>query len=115
MRVLVYGGRDFTDTESLYKYLDKFHEENLITIIIEGDARGADRIAGHWARKNRIDLLVFKAQWDTLGKAAGFIRNKQMRDEGRPDVGIQCPGGKGTEMMRKLLEEKGIPVYDITS
>ena len=114
MRVLIFGGRDFTDSEALYKYLDKFHRENLITTVIEGDARGADRMAGYWARKNKINLLIFKADWDKYGKAAGFIRNKQMRDEGKPDVGIACPGGVGTEMMKKLLSEKGIPVYDIT-
>lgn len=115
MRVLVFGGRDFTDSESLYSYLDKFHKENPITTLIEGDARGADRMAGYWARKNKVNLQIYKAQWDQYGKAAGFIRNKQMRDEGNPDVGIACPGGRGTEMMKKLLEEKEIPVYDIAS
>jgi len=115
MRVLVFGGGDFTDSKALYSYLDKFHKNNPIDVIIEGDARGADRMAGYWARKNGVDLLIFPADWKSHGKAAGFLRNRQMRDEGKPDVGVACPGGRGTEMMKKLLEEVGIPVYDIAS
>lgn len=113
MRVLVFGGRDFTDRDSLYKYLDAFHKEFTITLIIQGAARGADRMAGEWAISRGVNQLVFPADWNNHGKAAGFIRNKKMRDEGEPDVGIACPGGKGTQMMRSLLEDKGIFVYDI--
>jgi hypothetical protein len=43
-RLLVCGGRDFTDTVAAYKVLDAWHRALGIGVIIEGDARGADRI-----------------------------------------------------------------------
>lgn len=95
MRVLVCGGRDFTNTEFLYKVLDKFHKEHPIDVIIEGDARGADRMAGYWARRNRVDLLVFPAKWDEYGKSAGYKRNIEMLNQ-EPDVVIGFDAGKGT-------------------
>lgn len=103
MRVLVCGSRHFTDTELLYSTLDKFHKVRPIDVIIEGDARGADRMAGFWAKKNKIDLLIFPAQWDVHGKAAGPIRNTQMLREGKPDVVIAFlyQNSRGTANMIK--------------
>lgn len=113
MRVLVCGGRDFSDTERAYKVLDHFHKEYMFDVLIEGDARGADRIAGHWARKNKVDLLIFKAQWDTYGKSAGFKRNQQMLDEGKPDLLIAFPGGVGTGMMIQLAKKAGVRIIEV--
>ena len=112
MRVLVCGGRDFSNTPLLYNVLDNLYKTEIVDCIIEGDARGADRIAGYWAKKNRVDLLLFPANWN-LGKSAGFIRNKQMLEEGKPDLVIAFPGGKGTANMVKLAKEAGIPVKEI--
>ena len=56
MRVLVCGGRNFSDVGLVYRTPDRFHKDKQIDCIIEGDAPGAGRMAGYWARKNRIDL-----------------------------------------------------------
>ena len=56
MRVLVCGGRDFADSALLYGVLDELNRTKTIICVIEGDARGADRLAGQWARRNHIDL-----------------------------------------------------------
>jgi hypothetical protein len=111
MRILVCGGRDFTDTEFAYKTLDRVHRERGITCIIEGNARGADRIAGYWARKNRVDNRKFRADWKRDGKAAGPIRNQRMLDEGKPDAVIAFPGGRGTADMISRAERSGLPVW----
>jgi predicted Rossmann-fold nucleotide-binding protein len=47
----------------------------------------------------------YPADWTKHGKSAGFVRNKQMLEEGKPDVVIAFPGGTGTAMMIKLVEE----------
>lgn len=115
MRVLVCGGRDFSDTLTAYSLLDKYHKEYQFDVVIEGDARGADRIAGFWARRNKLDNLKFPAEWDKYGKSAGYIRNKQMLDEGKPDLVIAFPGGRGTENMIKLAKEAGVEVIEVHS
>jgi hypothetical protein len=82
MRVLVCGSRIFDHKEKLFKVLDQLHKDVGIDVIIEGDAKGADRMAGFWARKNKIDNLKFPADWDKYGRGAGYIRNMQMLTEG---------------------------------
>ena len=113
MRVLVCGGRDFAKTDVLYAFMDKLCKSHPIDTVIEGDARGADRMAGYWARRNRITNLKFPANWKGHGKAAGHIRNQQMLDEGKPDLVIAFPGGRGTADMISRAKRAGIEVMEI--
>ncbi len=110
MRILVCGGRDFTDKEYLFTQLDNFSKNNIVDCIIEGNAKGADRLAGYWARYNHIHNIKFNADWNKYNKAAGAIRNKQMLDEGKPDIILAFPGGKGTNHMIDLAISYGITV-----
>jgi hypothetical protein len=110
MRLLVCGGRDFSDTVNANKVLDAMHRALGIDVVIEGDARGADRIAGYWARRNRIDNLKFPADWNAHGRAAGAIRNQQMLDEGRPSHVLAFPGGRGTADMVRRAKAAGVQV-----
>jgi len=80
MRILVCGGRDFTDWKAAFRALDAAHAKRPITCIIHGDARGADRSGKAWAIMNEIDHVPFPAAWDKHGNRAGPIRNQQMLD-----------------------------------
>lgn len=116
MRVLVCGARTYNNIEHLYSTLDKLHKKYGFDVVIEGDARGADRMAGYWARKNKLDNLKFPADWEKYGRAAGFIRNKQMLDEGQPDLVIAfglTPESKGTRNMVDQATKAGIEVVII--
>lgn len=106
MRVLVCGGRDFDDPGLLFKTLENHHIEKLI----EGGARGADRIARQYAYTMNIPKLTFEADWKKYGNSAGPIRNQQMIDEGKPDLVIAFPGGRGTADMVKRAIKAGVPV-----
>ena len=121
MRVLVCGGRDFTNKELLFNTLwnlmdQRKTEEYVCTdeyTIIHGDAKGADSLADLFAYTYGTNLDVYPADWNTYGKAAGAIRNKQMLEEGKPDLVIAFPGGKGTANMVKLALEAGIEVMQV--
>lgn len=113
MRILVCGGRDWTDTEAVYRFLDKLLLSEQIDAVIEGDARGVDRIAGFWARRNKIDNLKFRADWSAHGKAAGPIRNQKMLDEGKPDLVVAFPGGRGTADMVARAKRANIKTYEV--
>ena len=113
MRVLVCGGRDFSDCGLVWDTLDKLARVEVIDCIIEGDARGADRIAGAWAKRRRVDLKLFPANWLKHGKAAGPIRNQQMLDSAKPDLVIAFPGGNGTADMVRRAREAGIEVRTV--
>lgn len=53
--------------------------------IIEGNCRGADRMAGEIGGELGIQVTEFDADWEKHGRAAGPIRNSEMLKE-KPDV-----------------------------
>lgn len=50
MKVLVCGGRHWTDARFLFDMLDEWHAQEKITLLIEGGSRGADAMAFSWLR-----------------------------------------------------------------
>jgi len=118
MRVLVCGGRDYgigkpDEWVSMFRVLAGNHERHYFTAIIEGGAPGADAGARTFGEQNGIPVLTFNADWKTHGKAAGPIRNQRMINEGKPDLVIAFPGGKGTADMVRRARAAGIEVREI--
>lgn len=139
MRVLVCGGRDFGERSKAplgsfqfiedsrrivaqRELLDRVLSEQCPTgheIIIHGAARGADRQVDMWARKRRQKVMSFPADWYPNGRSAGMDRsagpkrNQRMIDEGKPDLVVAFPGGKGTEDMKRRAKAAGIKVIEV--
>ncbi len=107
-KLLVCGGRDFEDRTRLYARLDKFHSERGVALLIEGGQRGADTLAGDWARERSVPLRVVPAEWKRYGILAGIIRNRKMLAMlGASDVVLAFPGGKGTASMVGIALQAG--------
>lgn len=113
MRVLICGGRNYHDSRRVYAVLDKLYTEGDITCIIQGGARGADSLASDYADQMGIPQEQYDADWETHGTFAGPMRNKRMLDEGRPDLVIAFPGGRGTADMVKKARKAGVEVIEI--
>src|SRR5215468_5848253 len=113
MKVLVCGGRAFADAAFVHAELDRLHAQYRFTILIEGDARGVDRIAGEWAKAKGVDLRKFPADWKREGRHAALIRNERMLTDGRPEMVVAFPGGNGTAYTCSKAEQTGIPVLRI--
>lgn len=105
-RVLVCGGRDFSDTKALGSALRSVEP----LCIIQGGARGADYLAATWGRSNGVPVIQVDAQWHRYGKKAGYLRNRWMLDLCAPELILAFPGGNGTKMMVALAVEAGLPV-----
>jgi hypothetical protein len=122
MRLLVCGSRTWTDRARLWQVLDRLvaeHGDGQV-VLIEEDARGADRLAGQLARQRGWRLERYPADWTHHGKAAGFRRNAWMLREGHPDLVVACTVGplhesRGTADMVRRAQEAGVPVQIITS
>jgi len=112
MKILVCGGRDYSDRKRVYQILDAVHAKFTITELIHGAARGADSLGGEWARERGIPEKAYPAQWDKHGRGAGPIRNQQMLDEGKPDGVVAFPGGNGTADMIRRSKAAGLKVYE---
>lgn len=110
MRVLVCGSRWFTDWELMDAVLSaELHEGDTL---IHGAARGADTMAEEWATGQGIEILDFPANWDKYKKAAGPIRNKQMLEEGKPDIVIAflAKDSRGTKNMIDQATKAGVEI-----
>lgn len=89
IKVIIAGSRNFydynivEDTVASYFMSRGILKENVE--IISGGARGADSLGEQLADSYGLKLTVFPAQWDTYGKAAGMIRNKEMADYAAKD------------------------------
>ncbi len=112
MRVLVTGGRSYSDKAYLWSILDGYGPPE-VSEIISGMAPGADTFAAEWAERFGFPLHKFPADWRKHGRAAGPIRNQRMIDEGKPDLVIAFPGGTGTADCVRRAEAAGIRVIRV--
>lgn len=112
MKVLVCGGRDYTNYAMLANTLNALHARSPITLLIHGDARGADSLAHQWAMKYHIPVLPMPANWDKHGKAAGAIRNMEMLMQA-PDLVVAFKGGRGTAHMVGISKKKNVKVLEV--
>jgi hypothetical protein len=112
IRVLVCGGRDFSDWPQLALTLDQLRAERGIELVIHGAAPGADTLADTWARSRDIAVDRYYALWKTEGRAAGPRRNQRMLDAG-PDLVVSFSGGKGTADMVRRARAAGIEVIEV--
>lgn len=110
MRVLVTGGRDFGNRELLFEILDRLHATHGFTLLIHGDASGADRLAGEWGAARGVAVEAHPADWKKHGRAAGPIRNQKMLEE-NPELVVAFPGGRGTADMVTKAKRAGVEVF----
>ena len=108
-RVLVCGGREYTKRARVKEILDAISPK----LIIHGNARGADKLAGEYGFLNKIPMEVYPADWDQHPKAAGPIRNRRMLNEGNPTMIVAFPGGDGTNDMVDLGRKAKVPITRI--
>ena len=110
MRVLVCGDRYWSDADLILARLAQFNPGD---VVIHGGANGADTIAGMCAQKLGHNVEVFRADWNTYGRAAGPIRNRVMLDT-KPDLVIafhDCiAASKGTRDCTTEAKKRGISV-----
>ena len=113
-RVLICGSRTWDDQKSIQRYVDSLPDD---TVVIEGEARGADSIARACAEQRGLEVLPFPADWKRYGKAAGSIRKTQMLMEGRPNMVVafvyDLESSKGTKNMVDKARTQGVPILVI--
>ena len=125
LRIIIAGGRDFTDYKLLKKTLKDYlinliaqgyHVTPSVIKIVSGTAKGADELGERLADEFGFQVYRFPADWDRFGKSAGYIRNKEMA---RFAAGGDLMGvlfafwdgkSKGTKHMIDLAYDHGVVV-----
>lgn len=112
MSVIVAGGRDYGrqpgQVEALYRDLDRLHTKHAQLEIVSGMARGADRLGYQWAKARDMPIACFPADWERLGKSAGFVRNQFMAWYSTHLMAYWDGRSAGTQHMIKTAETAGL-------
>lgn len=118
-KLLISGGRDFTDHEFVEYFLDRFHHnpDLGIFILIHGAAKGVDTFGENWARKNNVMTFPFRPEYDKFVDKwkAPLARNLQMIKIGKPTCAMIFPGGDGTRHMFEACLGNKLHTYKIDS
>lgn len=112
-RILVCGGRDYTNENRVWSQLDYQAMHRGVSVIINGGASGADGLSTAWANARGVPCLSFYANWQKHGKAAGPIRNQEMLDREKPTLVIAFAGGRGTADMVRRARAAGVEIIEV--
>ena len=116
-KLIIAGGRDFTNDQMMREHLDRLAHggplDEYAVSIVSGMARGADMLGFQFARKHNVKVYQFPADWNQHGKAAGFIRNKQMGDFADGLLAFWDGQSRGTKQMIEYMQSLNKPTYII--
>ena len=100
---VVAGSRGFQNYKLLESELDKIQDQ--ISEIVCGEAKGADTFGRIYGESHNIKVSSFPADWQRYGKAAGYMRNKEMAEYAHKAIVFwdgASPGSK--DMITKMKE-----------
>jgi hypothetical protein len=110
LRLIIAGGRDFNNFESLVERCDFFLQNHKEVIVISGRAKGADLLGEKYAKLRGFDVEVFEADWDQFGKAAGPVRNRDMAKRADALIAFWDGKSRGTKHMIETAKDLGLKV-----
>lgn len=108
MKLIIAGGRDFTNYELLYNTVTNFINNDSNIEIISGGANGADKLGERYATENGYLIIKFLAKWDKYGKSAGYKRNLEMAEYADSCICFWDGKSKGTNHMITIAKNKGL-------
>lgn len=110
-RLLVTGGRDFTDGHYIWRWLSTLHARYGFALLIHGGSRGVDILSDAWARGHGVQPVQCDALWAYYrargcSQVAGPSRNSLMLLL-QPQLVLAFPGGTGTaDMIAKTMDAR---------
>ena len=124
LRVIIAGSREFNDFPKLMNSsieilteISKKRDDLDRIRIVSGTARGADKLGEQYSKIAGYELSKFPADWDGLGKIAGYVRNAEMAKFAVEDdsygvlIAFWDGQSRGTKHMIDLAKRCGLEVH----
>lgn len=105
IKLIIAGGRDFTNYELLKEKIKENYEIDKIQIV-SGHAQGADKLGEKFATEHNIPLITFPADWNSHGKKAGMVRNEKMANYADEAILFWDGYSSGTSNMIHTMRNK---------
>lgn len=103
MKLAIVGSRNLSDIA-----LDEYVTDE-VSEIVSGGAVGVDRCAAAFARRRGIILTEFLPEYETYGRAAPIVRNKQIVDYADRILVFWNGSSRGTKSVIEYAEKVGKP------
>lgn len=110
MKIIIAGGRLFSDYPFLKLKCDNIIGGRIGIEIVSGTAKGADKLGERYAKEKGFYISEFPANWDDHGKKAGYLRNDQMAQYADALIAFWDGTSSGTKHMIDLANERGLKV-----
>jgi len=123
MKTIIAGSRYIDEHEALSCAIEGAIQAGVTpTFVLEGGARGVDRLGRQWAIENRIPFKTYHADFTTLGPRAGPLRNERMAEDAEALIAVwdgelfrEGKNGEirtcGTYDMIERAKAKGLKVF----
>lgn len=112
-KVVVAGCRNFNNYKIAHDFIDacieRIRNENTL-IFISGGCNGADMLGERYAKENGFKVERYTADWETYGKKAGPIRNRQMAQISDYVICFWDGKSKGTKSMIDFAKQFNKPI-----
>ena len=110
-RVIIAGGRDFNNYPGLAQTMDRLLANVTDEIVIVcGMAQGADKLGEQYAKERGYTVRYFPADWDGMGRGAGFIRTEEMAQNADALVAFWDGKSRGTKHMIETAQKHKLDV-----
>ena len=107
--IAIVGSRDYHDKAIVEAKLAEFRHKYKYITVVSGGAKGPDSFAEQWAKRNQINCIVYLPDW-SLGKYAGYARNKQIVDKCDELIAFWDGISNGTNHSILLAKQQNKPV-----
>lgn len=112
-RIIVAGSRSIQSKEIIFQKQDalfsnKVKQEEIQ--IVSGGARGVDRIGEEYAATRGFECKIFPADWNNLGKRAGYVRNCRMAENADALVAFWDGRSPGTKHMIQIARSHNLDI-----
>ena len=116
MRVIIAGSRDITvsdeDMDAHVDEWERIHGTRLRSVVC-GMARGVDTSGRMWAEQRGIPVWHYPADWDTHGRSAGPIRNREMAENADGLILVWDGSSRGSANMLSQARQHKLRIYEV--
>lgn len=118
MKVIVAGSREGVPQELVWAAIEASPWRTKITRLVCGKARGVDTYGEWWAKEQRrkgveIEIDSVPADWDAHGKAAGFLRNREMGAHADALILVWDGKSRGSFSMKEIMKGLEKPIFEV--
>jgi hypothetical protein len=106
MKLIIAGGRNFTNYKQLVQECNQFLIGQATIEIVSGAYfKGADLLGEKYAKEREYKLTKFPADWNKYGKSAGPKRNQQMANYADALIAFWDGKSRGTKHMIEMAKQ----------